>query len=51
MVSIRDALYDVMFDDALLLAATGMRRDDLLSPAAVVHPTTAGHVLYAKIIV
>uniref|UniRef100_A0A383WF64 SGNH hydrolase-type esterase domain-containing protein n=1 Tax=Tetradesmus obliquus TaxID=3088 RepID=A0A383WF64_TETOB len=51
VVSIRDALYDVIFDDALLLAATGMRRDDLLSPAAVVHPTTAGHVLYAKIIV
>jgi hypothetical protein len=49
MASIRDALYDVMFDDQLLLAATGKTRSQLLSPNPV-HPSTAGHVLYAAII-
>jgi hypothetical protein len=50
VVSIRDALYDVMFDNEKLLAATGMAKWDLLSQISSVHPTTAGHVLYAKVI-
>lgn len=49
VASIRDALYDVMFDDQLLLAAVGMTRRQLLS-ASVVHPSTAGHILYSQII-
>jgi hypothetical protein len=38
-----------MFNDQLLLAATGMTRRQLLSPNPV-HPSTAGHVLYAAVI-
>jgi hypothetical protein len=49
MASIRNALYDVVFDDLALLATTGMTRKQLLS-SVVVHPTTAGHVLYSKVI-
>jgi hypothetical protein len=49
VASIRDALYDVMYDDQVLLATTGMTQKQLLSPI-VVHPSTAGHVLYSKVI-
>uniref|UniRef100_A0A383WFL8 SGNH hydrolase-type esterase domain-containing protein n=1 Tax=Tetradesmus obliquus TaxID=3088 RepID=A0A383WFL8_TETOB len=50
MASIRDALYDVFYDDQLLLAVTGMTKEQLLSPAAMIHPSAAGHVLFAKVI-
>ncbi|WIA34469.1 hypothetical protein OEZ86_012800 [Tetradesmus obliquus] len=50
MASIRDALYDIFYDDQLLLAVTGMTKEQLLSPAAMIHPSAAGHVLFAKVI-
>jgi hypothetical protein len=50
VASIRDALYDILYDDKLLLAATGLTRNQVLSPDKVVHPSTAGHVLYAKVV-
>jgi hypothetical protein len=39
-----------MYDDALLQTVTGFNRAQLLSQNNVVHPSTAGHLLFAKVI-
>jgi hypothetical protein len=50
VASVRDALYDIIYDDAMLQAITGFKAAQLLSSNNVVHPTTAGHLLFAKVI-
>jgi hypothetical protein len=50
VASVRDALYDIIYDDALLQAITGFNKAQLLSTINVVHPSTAGHLLFAKVI-
>ncbi|WIA40473.1 hypothetical protein OEZ86_013829 [Tetradesmus obliquus] len=44
MVSVRDALYNAMFDDALLLPLLGLTRDDFLKDH--IHPKLAGARVY-----
>lgn len=46
MISARDALYDIIFDDALALQQLGYTRKDLLLD--FIHPTWIGHHLYGR---
>ena len=48
MVSVRDALYDLMWDDSQLTSALGISRRDILTDE--IHPTTRGHTLYGSLV-
>jgi hypothetical protein len=50
MASIRDSLYDLIYDSQEAQRTIGITRASILSSNSVNHPTTIGHSLYASVV-